>query len=89
MPGRTDRGTKDIPGFAVRQQTRDLADLISHASVAGASEYYLFSEDDMRFCEHSIVALRVPDQQGRLLPVGLVCHPRLVRDERNSHAQRR
>jgi hypothetical protein len=58
MPGRTDRGTKDIPGFAVRQQTRDLADLISHASVAGASEYYLFSEDDMRFCEHSIVALR-------------------------------
>ena len=58
MPGRTDRGTKDKPGFAVRQQTRDLVDLISHPSVAGASEYYLFSEDDMRFCEHSIVALR-------------------------------
>ena len=36
-PGRKDRGTKDVPGYRVRQQTRDLVDLISHQSVAGAS----------------------------------------------------
>jgi hypothetical protein len=57
-PDKRDKGTPDLPGYKVRKQTRDLVSLLQHNSVMKTSEYYLFSEDDMRLCEHGLIALR-------------------------------
>jgi hypothetical protein len=57
-PNKKDRGTPDLPGYKVRKQTRDLVSLLRSKAIMKKSEYYLFSEDDMRLCDHGIIALR-------------------------------
>lgn len=51
-----DRGNANVPGFAVRQQTRDIASVIGLAK--NRSDYYLFLEDDMRFCKNMVAVFR-------------------------------
>ena len=57
-PRKRDRGTPDLPGYKVRKQTRDLVSLLRAETIMKQSEYYLFSEDDMRLCDHGLSALR-------------------------------
>lgn len=51
-----DPGTPNKPGFKVRQQTRDVVALLRHAN--RRSDYYLFLEDDMRFCPYMLLAFQ-------------------------------
>ena len=57
-PRKRDQGTPDLPGYIVRKQTRDLVSLLRSETIMKQSEYYLFSEDDMRLCDHGLSALR-------------------------------
>lgn len=57
-PALRDKGDPNHPGYMVRKQTRDLVSLLRDPSIAGGSGYYLFSEDDMRLCEHGLLALQ-------------------------------
>lgn len=51
-----DPGNPNKPGFKVRQQTRDIVALLRHSSKR--SDYYLFLEDDMRFCPYMLLTLQ-------------------------------
>jgi hypothetical protein len=53
-PEATDAGDGNHPGFKVRQQTRDIAALMSKSE--GYSSFYLFTEDDMELCSHGLLA---------------------------------
>ena len=57
-PEKRDRGDANFPGYRVRRQTRDVASLILHDAVKDKSEYFLFMEDDLRLCNHALVAFR-------------------------------
>lgn len=48
-----DPGTPNVPGFRVRQQTRDIVSVLKQS--VGRSDYYLFLEDDMRFCPYMLL----------------------------------
>ena len=51
-----DLGTPNKPGYRVRQQTRDIVQILKYASYK--SDYYLFLEDDMKFCPYMLLAFQ-------------------------------
>jgi hypothetical protein len=64
--GRNDAGTPNVPGARVRQQTRDVADLLDavvamraagRLGPADADWYYMFMEDDFRLCPRALASL--------------------------------
>jgi hypothetical protein len=57
-PDKRDMGDANYPGYRVRHQTRDVASLVLHDEVKDKSEYFLFMEDDLRLCNHGILAFR-------------------------------
>ena len=56
FPGRRDRGTSNIPGYRVRQQSRDIA--VSMFLAKGKAKYYMVLEDDMKFCPEEFTVIR-------------------------------
>jgi hypothetical protein len=52
----SDLGNANVPGKKVRKQTRDIA--LTMRLSAGLGQHYLFLEDDMKFCPHSLHAMQ-------------------------------
>lgn len=51
-----DPGTPNVPGFRVRKQTRNIVTVMRKCE--GKGRYYLFLEDDMRFCPSGLQAIQ-------------------------------
>ena len=58
-PDGDDEGNPNVPGWRVRQQTRDVSDLmtLAHALHGQTADYYMFAEDDFRLCPSGLKAL--------------------------------
>ena len=59
VPGATilnDLGTPNKPGYRVRKQTRNIVSIMRKSE--GKGKYYLFLEDDMKFCPSGILAIQ-------------------------------
>jgi len=52
-----DLGNANVPGYAVRKQTRDI--VVVMRKCMHKSKYYLFLEDDMKFCPHGLFVIQV------------------------------
>jgi hypothetical protein len=52
-----DPGTPNKPGYRVRKQTRNIAAVMRQGE--GKGRYYLFLEDDMRFCPSGLLSIQV------------------------------
>ena len=50
-----DPGTANVPGYRVRKQTRNIVAVMRKCE--GKGRYYLFLEDDMRFCPSGLQAI--------------------------------
>ena len=63
----TDIGTANKPGYRVRKQTRNIVSIIRKSE--GKGKYYLFLEDDMRFCPSGLLAVQyLLDKSSRYHP---------------------
>ena len=51
-----DVGTPNKPGYRVRKQTRNIVSIMRNSE--GKGQYYLFLEDDMKFCPSGILAIQ-------------------------------
>jgi len=55
MGSKMDKGTPNLPGYKVRQQTMDVTTLLKEAK--GKAHHYLFMEDDFELCPNAMQAL--------------------------------
>jgi hypothetical protein len=55
-PNANDRGTADLPGYLVRRQTRDIANLLNEAK--DRASYFMFMEDDFLLCPLALLAIQ-------------------------------
>jgi N-Acetylglucosaminyltransferase-IV (GnT-IV) conserved region len=63
----SDVGTANKPGYRVRKQTRNIVSIIRKSE--GKGKYYLFLEDDMRFCPSGLLAVQyLLDKSSRYHP---------------------
>jgi len=57
-PNARDRGNANVPGVAVRQQTRDVAFVLREARTRWPRlAHFVFVEDDFRLCPHGLAAI--------------------------------
>ena len=58
-PNSRDQGNPNMPGHAVRKQTRDVVSVMREATKVGRrGKYYLFLEDDMLLCPSGFAAIQ-------------------------------